>query len=411
MAMSTKPVSQVPEDLTRDGSLLKYVLVEGSGEPAGRGSKVAVRYSLRLSDEEGTVPFDSSAKRRDGVLEFTLGRKKVIPALELVAQNMKLGEKCMARAAAPYAFGARGFKRKGVPPNAVVFMDVELVRCEGGEKKKPLAEMSPAERFEEAKSYKEIGNNFFKEQKYEKALAQYSQCIQFLSNVFYKPSSTLADPVATPVGEKAAEGMQASEDSAKDAEKDEGFQEAEVIERESNGELNPNRWEEAQEEGNTSPQPAPPVTGEGSASAQQGETSIREGQTATGNIDTVQGNEEEVVETIDVSTISEKPPQAEVITEGHGAEQHSADQQSTTQLDGQENSGISDASQAIPASEKDSALASDDPEENEVRGLHITTLNNLSLCFVKLEDYKRAVDSATLALKIDPESSKALYYR
>lgn len=411
MALSTEPVSQAPEDLTRDGSLLKSVLVEGSGEPAGRGSKVAVRYALRLSDEEGAEPFDSSAKRRDGMLEFTLGRKKVVPALELVAQSMKLGEKCKARAAAPYAFGARGLKRKGVPPNAVVFMDVELVRCEGGEKKKSLADMCPAERFEEAKSCKEVGNNFFKEQKYEKALAQYSQSIRFLSNVFYKPSSTLADPAATPVGEKVTEGKQMSEEGVNNADNGEGFQEAEVIEKKSNGELNPNNHKEAQEEGDTASQQAPPVTGEGGDPAHQGRTSIHEGQTSTGSSGTVQAKDEEVIETIDVSTTSDKTLQAELKAAKQGDDLDSAYRQSASKLDAEEDAGISDRTQAIPASEGDSAPTSDDPEESEVRALHVTTLNNLSLCFVKLEDYKRAVDSAALALQIDPESSKALYYR
>lgn len=46
-------------------------------------------------------------------------------------------------------------------------------------------------------------------------------------------------------------------------------------------------------------------------------------------------------------------------------------------------------------------------DEVDIKGLHITTLNNLSLCLVKTEDFKRAVASTSVALEIEDNNSKA----
>lgn len=410
MAQVSEPVAQAPEDLRGDGAVLKTILVEGTGETAGRGAKVGVRYSLRLSEEDDTEPFDSSAKRRDGVLEFTLGRAKVIPALEVVVNSMKMGEKCKARSTAPYAFGARGLKRKGVPPHADVYLEVEMVRCEGGEKKKPLADMSPKERFEEAKSCKEVGNNFFKEQKYEKALEKYGQSIRFLANVFYKPSSTLSDSVATPVGQKSPDETQASKDSAQEPEKEEGFQEAQVVDEEANGPAPSNKSETTQDQKSAAPQQPPVVEGEDVSSSPNGLVPNEEARPSLEKTNAVEQEDEDVVETIDVSTSTGNIQEADSKASGPEPVQGDGSAANVAKPDGEEAIPAPEGP-AGPATQTDDTLESDDPEETEVRALHVTTLNNLSLCYVKLEEYRRAVDSATLALRLDSESSKAFYYR
>lgn len=361
------------DDLTGDGLLLKAIVVEGDGEEAGKGAKVSVKYSLRLSHDQATAPFDTSEKRRDGTLTFTLGRKKVIPALELVAQSMKLGERCIVKSSARYAFGTKGLKRKGVPPDCIIFMEVEMVHFEGGEKKKSLSEMTPYERFEEAKLYKTAGNTFFKELKYEKAMSQYSQCIQYLSNVFYKPKSSPSDLPSKTVLEDDKEGSSKQNedvtvgkeeispdsadnvaDEARKPPNEEGFEEAEVTDidpNDENGGLQPKEENKGDEE-------------------------------------------EEVIETLDLST-----PQTFSGQDEPSVRTESSPTEAQVEVEDIKNEEIVED------------LQMPDPEESEVVSLHVTTLNNLSLCLVKLENYKQAVESASLALKMDTESSKALYYR
>lgn len=408
MAQSVEPASKETHDLTENGALVKTILVEGEGEEAGRGAKVSVRYALRLEEGEGCEPFDSSVKRKEGLLEFTLGKKKVIPALEIVAQSMKQGEKCSARSEAPYAFGARGLKRKGVLPNTPIYLEVEMVRFEGGETMKPIADMSPAEVFEQAKACKENGNNFFKEQKFDKALVQYSQGIRYLSNVFYKPSSGLPRQDGKEVAKSAVKDTTPSADEQKIEEKEEGFVEAEVVDtqEQSSGNVVVKQNAEAGLESSDVSEALPNVSNSGEGTEGGGDINeprhvLNDGQDSGAD----EEEEDDPIVTIDAT----KTIVQTIVGEGTS--------DSLVGENGVQDSGADSADAYGEQDEKPStgvaedAQGSDDPGEAEVRALHVTTLNNLSLCFVKLENYKRAVESASFALKMDPTSSKALYYR
>lgn len=368
------------EELTSDGSVSKNILVEGGGEKVGRGAKVSIKYSMRLSQDRNSEPFDTSEKRKDGILQFTLGRKKVIPALEIITQSMKLGEKCEAVSEAPYAFGSRGLKRKGVAPNARVYIEVEMVACEGGEKVKTMAEMASSERFAEAQKCKESGNNFFKELKYEKAMSQYSQCIRYLSNVFYKPSPSLSDASAKPVPTSAGNSTATSAPET--------------------GDPNP---PQATEEQTDAKEDGPDEQG-------FAEAEIVEDKNATG-LGKVE-DESEVIETIDVSTTQQQDDTSPVPADEASAV--SAVEKTETSVD----TAAADANpehetKRSGEEEQEETQTADNagPEEKEVVALHVTTLNNLSLCLVKLEDYRRAVETASLALRMDANNHKALYYR
>lgn len=385
-----KPPAEVTEDLTNDGSLIKTILREGEGDEAGRGAKVALKYSLSLSED--SEPFDSSETRRNGTLEFSLGKKKVIPALELLAQSMKLKEKCKAKAAAPYAFGGKGLRRKGVPPNSPIFMEVEMIRLEGGEKKKALADMTPTERFEQAKECKEAGNTFFKELKYEKALTQYSQCIRYLSNVFYKPNIAPKESVASPIGEQTDDAKEnsISQTGNKDISQDDKNVSQDDKDLSQDVERSVEQGEDAE------------------VSSEEGfdEAKIIDIPPAVVELPPEEGDNE-VIETLDVSTGGEA--REEIKSVANESEERSNMPNGTSNED--VNEVESKAEQPEDTTAEEAELEDDDPEEVEVRSLHVTALNNLSLCLVKLEDYKQAVESATYALKMDTDSSKALYYR
>lgn len=369
------------EYLTADGSLTKTIVLEGQGEPAGRDAKVSLRYSLRLSEDLGTSPFDSSAKRRDGLLRFTLGKKKVIPALELVAQSMKVGERCLARSASAYAFGAKGLKKKGVPGGAAIYLEVEMVDIQGGEKVKVMGEMTARERFSYAKECKEVGNDLFKEQKFDKALLQYSKSIQYLANVFYRPSPRPVRREVSEVPDKVGSDPNEKEE--------EGFEAATIVEEDAAEKVGIDKENDQPADGK--------VNVNGTSEATPGDSS---------------GKGDDAEEVIDVTgsavSASEAPARAngEVDAErGDVADNKAEHQEGDVAVQTGKEGDVAGEGAADVKEEND------DPDEKEVRALHVTTLNNLSLCCVRLEQYRKAVETASLAIKLDPRSSKALYYR
>lgn len=349
--------------VTSDGLVQKTIVTEGDGDPAGRGAKVTIKYTLRRtgSAQGDDDVIDSSDRRPNGTLTFTQGRKKVISALDVVVPTMRRGEIAKATVAAPYAFGARGLPRKKVAPNSSILLEVEMIDFSGGEVKKTIKEMTPRERFEEAKVCKEAGNVLFKVVKYEKAMRQYSQCIRYAANVFYKPEAS-EDHKDSTGDDSAKETVTKSPDNTAETTEDDdkGFTEATITE----------------------------------------------------------GNE--VIETLDVSTATSGLPEEHTDSEKSSEVSHA----NGTGLENKEDSEEKDGNgvQATNGHESNTVNATeskaegdqdgrDDPTVEEVSALHVTALNNLSLCLVKMEQYKQAVETATMALQIDPQSSKAFFYR
>lgn len=362
---------QPPEDLTHDGALLKTILTPApeDASPATRGAKVSLRYSLHLTDDIDTPALDSSTKRRDGLLTFTLGKNKVVPALELVAQSMRKGECCVVRVAPAYTLGLRSLRKRGVDKGRELYLYVEMVEVDGGERVKGMLEMTSKERFEHAAVCKEVGNGFFKEQKFDKALAQYRMAIRYLANVFYK-----------------VDGRDGGEEDELKKGKD-GFVEATDEE-----------GEEGEEE--TRGEDVDKANDESSEGAEN----------MNGNAVDVDTKHEEEVEEIDMSTALHSQEDSQDAENGEGSEEE-VEQASNREGKEKEEKEEGEEQTADKVEEDEERLGADDPEEKEVRSLHVTTLNNLSLCFVKLENYRQAVESASTALKLDSESSKALYYR
>lgn len=106
---------------TTPSGLQTAVLVAGSGALPVTGQTVGVHYSGWLTD--GT-PFDSSVDR--GVpIEFPLGTRAVIPGWDEGIALMQVGERRKLVIPSELAYGAAG--RPGIPPNAVLVFDVELM--------------------------------------------------------------------------------------------------------------------------------------------------------------------------------------------------------------------------------------------------------------------------------------------
>ncbi len=111
--------AEKPGVKTTESGLQYEILEKGSGDRPGPESKVVVHYEGRLID--GRV-FDSSIKRGKPA-EF--GLNQVIPGWTEGLQLMRPGGKARLTIPSDLAYGPGG--TRGIPPNAVLVFDVELL--------------------------------------------------------------------------------------------------------------------------------------------------------------------------------------------------------------------------------------------------------------------------------------------
>jgi FKBP-type peptidyl-prolyl cis-trans isomerase len=117
-----KPVKDV-KIVTTDSGLKYQDLKVGTGTAAKKGDMVEVHYTGWLS-KDGTK-FDSSVDRKE-TFEFKLGAGEVIKGWDEGVAGMKPGGKRKLIIPAKLAYGEKG--RKGIPGNAELVFDVELIK-------------------------------------------------------------------------------------------------------------------------------------------------------------------------------------------------------------------------------------------------------------------------------------------
>jgi len=116
------PVLAEEEKPTVTSSGLQYLdLVKGSGREAHVGETAFVHYTGWLKD--GTK-FDSSVDRGKP-FSFRLGAGRVIKGWDEGVVGMNIGSKRKLIIPPNLGYGARG--RPGIPPNATLIFDVELL--------------------------------------------------------------------------------------------------------------------------------------------------------------------------------------------------------------------------------------------------------------------------------------------
>ena len=98
-------------------------LVEGEGSVVDYGNKVSMHYTGWLTD--GTQ-FDSSLAR-NMPFDFTLGSGMVIKGWDLGILGMKVGGKRKLTIPSRLAYGDRSAAGGGIPPNATLIFEVELL--------------------------------------------------------------------------------------------------------------------------------------------------------------------------------------------------------------------------------------------------------------------------------------------
>ena len=151
--------------LTPDGGIVRKTLQRGTGAKAAKGHEVTVHYVGKLAD--GKI-FDSS-RERDQKLTFTIGKGTMMVLLQICSslsqfflsflfpfsfhfflsffssflpfladtslpaffhktvENMSVGDIFRVTVKPKYAFGEAGDAKLGVPPNATVVYDIELL--------------------------------------------------------------------------------------------------------------------------------------------------------------------------------------------------------------------------------------------------------------------------------------------
>ncbi|KAJ6237844.1 fk506-binding protein [Anaeramoeba flamelloides] len=170
-------------DILGNGGIMKEILKEGSGEKPLPNSTVKVHYVGTLTNGK---KFDSS-RDRDQPFEFVVGKRSVIQGWDLGIPTMKIGELAKFTIKADYAYGSQS-PSQDIPPNSTLIFEVELLGFESPETWDVI--------FEKCLKKKELGNQKFKEGKWQEAENEYHGAIHKISEI---PTSSLNEEEAKKV--------------------------------------------------------------------------------------------------------------------------------------------------------------------------------------------------------------------
>jgi uncharacterized protein YdeI (BOF family) len=119
--VASQDTEMPPQQITTPSGL-KYVdLVVGKGASPKQGQMVTVHYTGRFEDG---IKFDSSVDRGQPYT-FPIGARQVIKGWDEGVMTMKVGGKRKLIIPPDLAYGPRG--RPGIPPNATLVFEVELL--------------------------------------------------------------------------------------------------------------------------------------------------------------------------------------------------------------------------------------------------------------------------------------------
>lgn len=157
----------------KDRSVLKEKIKEGTGYSKPNDlSSVQAHVVLTLSD--GT-PVSSTRQGDAGPATFVLDDGSLLSGVETLIKSMAKGEHSTAVIAAQHAYGSAGNSTLGVPPNAALRADVELVDFV---KEKESWELKGDEQLAASDKYRDLGNTYFKAGDYARALRRYNSALK-----------------------------------------------------------------------------------------------------------------------------------------------------------------------------------------------------------------------------------------
>ncbi|CAH9075390.1 unnamed protein product [Cuscuta epithymum] len=167
-------------NVTDDKKVVKKMLKEGEGyERPNDGTVVKLKLIGKLQDGTVFTKKGHDADSEDQLFEFKTDEEQVIDGLDKAVMTMKKGEVALLTIAPEYAFGSSETKQDlaVVPPNSIVFYEVELVSFV---KEKESWDMKNDEKIEAAIRKKEEGNALFKAGKYARASKRYEKAGKFV---------------------------------------------------------------------------------------------------------------------------------------------------------------------------------------------------------------------------------------
>jgi FKBP-type peptidyl-prolyl cis-trans isomerase FkpA len=106
-------------------------LVVGTGNPAAVGNTATVNYTLWLFNAAGVeskgTRIQSSTDPGGAPFPLILGTRSVIPGFEQAVLGMRVGGRRRVYIPANLAYGSQGSAQGGIPPNAALVFEIELV--------------------------------------------------------------------------------------------------------------------------------------------------------------------------------------------------------------------------------------------------------------------------------------------
>jgi len=156
----------------KDHGILKKINKNGDGwETPKEEAKVTIKISGKVHEGAEFEP--------EHTVNFVFGEDQLSAALETAIGTMKKGEQATITFQPAYGFGAAGNAEKGVPPNAVLIYEIELLDFQ---KEKESWDMDTTEKIGAATKRKEEGNTLFKESKFGRATKKYKKALTFVDS-------------------------------------------------------------------------------------------------------------------------------------------------------------------------------------------------------------------------------------
>jgi len=161
------------KDITaeRNGGIMKTLLEEGEGYESPKDDE-KVRVKIQGSLDDGTTFIQHEG------LEVVLGEERLPVGVEKAICSMKSGEKATFKIRSDYGYGPKGNSDLNIPPNATLHYEITLVSWDP---EKPNWELSAPERFEKSNQRKLLGNEFFKQNKFDLALKKYQKALTYVN--------------------------------------------------------------------------------------------------------------------------------------------------------------------------------------------------------------------------------------
>ncbi|KAE8038268.1 hypothetical protein FH972_010794 [Carpinus fangiana] len=161
----------------------KQIIKEGRGQKPSKYSTCFLHY--RAWTESTQHKFEDTWNEQRPI-ELVLGKeKKEMAGLAIGLSSMTSGEHALLHVGWEFGYGEEGsFSFPNVPPRADIIYEVELIGFDETKEGKTRGDMTVEERIGAADRRKMDGNTFFKEEKLEEAMQQYSMAITYMNDDF-----------------------------------------------------------------------------------------------------------------------------------------------------------------------------------------------------------------------------------